>query len=137
MDDKKFNVDIVTPRKVVFSGQVQSISAPGECGGFQVLVGHAPLLSSLTVGEIKIVDASGATIRYATSGGFLEVKNNKVIVLAETAEQSSEIDVKRAESARERAKNRLHVREKNLDTARAESALARALNRLRIVVKGV
>ncbi len=135
MADKLFQVNIVTPRKVVFSSQVQSISAPGECGGFQVLVNHAPLISSLVVGELKLVDPAGSITRYSTSGGFLEVKKNKVVVLAETAERLSEIDAQRAEAARDRAKSRLLKRERELDASRAEAALARALNRLRIVMK--
>ena len=135
MAAKLFQVDIVTPRKVVFSGVVQSISVPGECGGFQVLVNHAPIISSLVVGELKLVDAGDAVTRYATSGGFVEVKKNTVVVLAETAERSDEIDAKRAEASRARAQNRLHKRERGTDISRAEAALLRAINRLRINVK--
>ncbi len=136
MADKIFQLDIVTPRKVVFSDQVASVSAPGEKGGFQVLIDHAPLLSSLIVGEIRITGKDGSTARYATTGGFLEVRSNKVILLAETAEKAGEIDVKRAEASRERAKKRLHEREPGTDLVRAESALNRALNRLRVAGKG-
>jgi F-type H+-transporting ATPase subunit epsilon len=132
MEEKLFQLDIVTPRKIVFSDMVMSVSAPGELGGFQVLIGHAPLLSSLVIGEIKITDKNGKTERYATTGGFFEVRDNKVILLAETAEKTSEIDINRAEASQKRAKDRLHKRETGTDLDRAEAALRRALNRLRV-----
>ncbi len=135
MGAKIFQLDIVTPRRTVYSDLVESVSAPGELGGFQVLVDHAPLLSSLVVGEIKITDRSGNTERYATTGGFLEVRANKVILLAETAEKASEIDVKRAEGSRDRAQKRLHERTPGTDFDRARKALDRALNRLKIAGK--
>ncbi len=131
MEDKNFTLDIVTPTKTVFSGAVQSFSAPGEAGGFQILFNHAPFLSSITVGQVKVIDLAGAVSRYATSGGFVEVNNNKVILLAETAERSDEIDVQRAEKARARAAQRLE-NEERIDEERARVALARAINRLRI-----
>ena len=132
MEEKLFQLDIVTPRKLIFSDTVASVSVPGELGGFQVLIGHAPLLSSLVVGEIKITDKNGNTERYATTGGFLEVRDNKVILLAETAEKASEIDKNRADAAQKRARERLHKRDTGTDLDRAEAALQRALNRLRI-----
>ena len=131
MAGKNFNLDIVTPTKTVFSGEVQSFSAPGEDGGFQILFNHAPFLSSITVGQVKVIDPAGAVSRYATSGGFVEVNNNKVILLAETAERSDEIDVQRAEKAKERAAERLQ-QEERVDEERARVALARAINRLKI-----
>ncbi|MCX6135973.1 MAG: F0F1 ATP synthase subunit epsilon [Ignavibacteriales bacterium] len=134
MADKTYHLDIVTPTRTVFSGEVTSFSAPGYVGGFQVLISHAPLLSSITVGEVKVVDAAGKTSKYATTGGFVEVNANKVTLLAETAERSDEIDVKRAEEARRRAMERLAKKEE-VDEARARVALARALNRLKLAGK--
>ena len=130
MADKSFTLEIVTPRKTVFKGEVVSFSAPGVLGGFQVLHNHAPLLSELQVGEVKFIEASGKEARYATSGGFVEVKDNHVVMLAETAERADEIDVQRAQSAQTRAKGRLP--DKTTDLDRAHAALARAMNRLRI-----
>ncbi len=135
MEEKIFQLDIVTPRKIIFSDKVVSVSAPGELGGFQVLIDHAPLLSSLVIGEIKVIDKDGNTERYATTGGFLEVRDNKVILLAESAEKVAEIDIKRAEAAYDRARERLHKREPGTDLIRAEAALQRALNRLRVAGK--
>jgi len=131
MAEKSFTLEIVTPRKVVFKGDVVSFSAPGVLGGFQVLYSHAPLLSELQIGEVKFVDANGKEARYATSGGFVEVKNNHVVMLAETAERSDEIDIERAKAAQARAQKRLS--EKDADLDRASVALARAINRLRTV----
>jgi F-type H+-transporting ATPase subunit epsilon len=132
MAEKSFKLEIVTPKKIVFSGDVTSFSAPGVVGGFQVLKSHAPLLSNIAVGEVKLVDGSGQESRYATSGGFVEVHENKVMMLAETAERSDEIDVARAEAARERARKRLAEKKDGTDIDRARLALFRAMNRLKV-----
>ena len=132
MADKAFKLEIVTPKKIVFSGDVTSFSAPGVAGGFQVLKSHAPFLSNIAIGEVKLVDAAGSESRFATSGGFVEVHDNKVILLAETAERSDEIDVARAEIAKERARKRLAAKTAEIDVDRARLALFRALNRLKV-----
>ncbi len=135
MADKTFQLEIVTPRKVVFSDRVSSFNAPGVVGGFQVLRSHAPLLSSINIGEVKVVDAAGKESRYATSGGFVEVRDNKVVMLAETAEQVDQIDLERAKAAMERAQKRLREKKGEMDIERARVALARALNRLKVAGK--
>jgi F-type H+-transporting ATPase subunit epsilon len=132
MSEKLYHLDIITPQRVVFTGEVESFSAPGVLGGFQVLRSHAPLLSALAVGEVKVRTSQGEEYLYATSGGFVEVRENKVVLLADTAERSSEIDVDRATTARGRAEKRISEREKETDIDRARLALHRALNRLRI-----
>jgi len=134
MADKNYTLDIVTPTRTVFSGPVQSFSAPGVAGGFQVLYNHAPFLASIGVGVVRLTDTGGKEFRYATSGGFVEVNSNKVILLAETAERSDEIDSARAEEAKKRAAERLQKKE-NIDIERARAALARALNRLKVATK--
>ena len=133
--DKNFQLDIVTPSKTVYTGNVQSFTAPGVVGSFQVLFNHAPLLSSIGIGEVKVVEGNGTKFSLATSGGFVEVKSNKVILLAETAERSNEIDVARAEISKTRAEERLAKKEKSIDIDRAQVALYRALNRLKIASK--
>jgi F-type H+-transporting ATPase subunit epsilon len=135
MTDKIYRLEIVTPNKVVFSGDVTRFSAHGVMGGFQVLRNHAPLLSIIAVGEVKVVDAAGSESRYATSGGFVEVHENKLVMLAETAERSDEIDVTRAEAARERARKRIADKEAGTDIERARLALHRALNRLKVAAR--
>jgi F-type H+-transporting ATPase subunit epsilon len=135
MVEKTFHLEIVTPRRMVFKGEVSSFSAPGVVGGFQILHSHAPLLSSLKIGELKIVEATGAEHRYATSGGFVEVRDNKVILLAETAERTDEIDVDRAKASRDRAERRIAEKEPGIDMNRAKQTLFRA--RIRLKVAGV
>jgi F-type H+-transporting ATPase subunit epsilon len=130
--DKYLSLEIVTPEKVAYDGFVQSFSAPGTIGSFQILYNHAALLSSLRIGEIKIVDRKGEVIRFATSGGFVDVRNNRIVTLAETVERFDQIDVERAAAARDRALKRLSEKVADLDIPRARAALARAMNRLHI-----
>ncbi len=132
MAEKVFKLEIVTPRKVVFSGDVISFSAPGVIGGFQVLYNHAPMLAAIGVGEAKLRDTEGKEYHYATSGGFVDVYNNHVTVLAETAEREDEIDVARAQAAKSRAADRIEHHTPRIDLERAKAALRRAANRLRI-----
>jgi F-type H+-transporting ATPase subunit epsilon len=87
MSDKTFFAEIVTPKTTVFSGDVQSVTVPGEMGSFQVLVHHAPILSSLTNGLLKIIETNGTESRYTISGGFIEVHNNKTSIITEEAEK--------------------------------------------------
>ena len=131
---KELKVEIVTPSKIAFDGNVNSITIPGTKGTFQVLFNHAPLMSSFEVGFIKIENESGNSTNYATSGGTVEVLNNKVIVLAESFESNEDIDLKRAEEALDRAKKRIKKEsgESNIDFDRAELALKRAINRIKL-----
>lgn len=128
---KQLVIEIVTPSKIIYSGNVESCSVPGTSGAFQVLFNHAAILSTFEVGEIKIVDMQGKTIHYATGGGTIEVLDNKILLLAESIENPEDIDVNRAEKSLERAKERLSGGQKpDIDFARAELALHRALNRI-------
>jgi F-type H+-transporting ATPase subunit epsilon len=132
MADKTYHLEIVTPKRIVFKGEVTSFSAPGVEGGFQVLHNHAPLLASLKIGRVKLSVAEGNEFHYAISGGFVEVRENNVILLAETAERTDEIDVERVKAARDRALKRLAEKYPNTDIERAKLALFRALNRLTV-----
>ena len=132
MVDKTFHLEIVTPKRIVFKGEATSFSAPGVNGGFQVLHSHAPLLASVKIGKVKIIETSGTESHYAISGGFVEVRENNVILLAETAERTDEIDVERVKAARDRAVKRLAKKYPDTDIERAKLALYRALNRLKI-----
>jgi len=132
MTEKTFQLDIVTPKRIVFSAKVVSFSAPGVVGGFQILYNHAPFLATIKIGQVKILDAEGKELRYATSGGFVEVRDNKVIMLAETAERADEIDADRAKAAKARAQQRVSERRADIDMERARIALQRALNRLKV-----
>jgi F-type H+-transporting ATPase subunit epsilon len=126
----ELNVEIVTPYGVVYTGDIKACTAPGADGLFQILNEHADFLSNLEIGEIKVEGSDGVKL-LATSGGFLEVKDNIISIVVETAEFASEIDIERAKSAEQRARMRLESKEE-VDFLRAEMALARALNRLKI-----
>src|SRR5205085_11504252 len=124
-----------TPSRLVIAEQVDEIVVPGIEGYFGVLPGHAPLLSTLGIGELMY--RIGRDERHAAvSGGFCEVRNDKVIVLADSAELPGEIDRARADRARDRAEQRLSGRSgEDVDYARAAGALARALIRLQVVAR--
>ena len=129
---KEIKLEVITPSKKAFAGEVQSVTLPGALGSFQVLHNHAPLMSALEVGKIKITETDGEEKVYATGGGTVEVLNNKVLVLAESFESPDEIDSERAEKAKERAKKRLAGYKPDIDEMRAEVALKRAINRLKL-----
>jgi F-type H+-transporting ATPase subunit epsilon len=135
MYEKSFNLEIITPKKVVFKDEATSLSAPGVKGGFQILRNHAPFLATVEIGEIRMKDREGRDTVFATSGGFVEVKKNSVVVLVETAEQEREIDVQRAEQAKDRALQRLQSKNGEINFERARLAMMRAMNRLRVAAK--
>ena len=124
-------VDIVAPDGSVFRGEAEGVQAPGVEGAFEVRTGHAPMIAAFGVGPIRLRMAAGDALVYATSGGFLEVLDNRVTVLAETAEPASDIDTERARAAEERARERVKAATP-AERAAAEAALDRARNRLRM-----
>ncbi len=128
-----YSLRIVSPDHVVFEGRAQSLVAPGSEGSFGVLAEHAPMVAQLGTGELKVITEPGEGKYFAVSGGFLEISTlGDVVIIVDTAEAADEIDVERAQAARQRAQQRLAERDQRLDTARAEVALRRALNRLRV-----
>ncbi len=133
----QLNLNIITPSKIIFSGEVYSVTVPGTNGNFQILKNHAPIISTLEIGLIKIELPDGSTEFFATGGGTVEVINNKITLLADSVEKSNEIDPDRARAALNRAKQRLaeKINDKTIDVARAQAASARALNRLNIYEK--
>jgi len=100
-------VDIVSPSGSIFQGEASGVNAPGVQGSFEVLYNHAPMIAAFEIGELTLKQPAGESILFATSGGFLEVLNNTVTVLAETAEPATDIDVERAKASEERARKRL------------------------------
>jgi F-type H+-transporting ATPase subunit epsilon len=132
MPDKNFRLDIVTPERLVFSGEVTSIVAPGVSGYFGIMANHQPLIVALNAGVLRFEEAVGGQTVMAIGGGFFEVSHNRAIVLADTAELAREIDAQRARSAMQRAKDRLMGKsEEKVDADRARAALQRASARLR------
>jgi F-type H+-transporting ATPase subunit epsilon len=132
----KIQLDIVTPERGVVSEAVDSIILPGSEGYLGVLPGHAPLLTTLKVGRIEYRKAR-ETFFLAVSWGFAEVLPEKVAILAETAEKAEEIDLARAEAARERAEQRLRSRDPETDFRRAQIALEKALIRIQLASRAV
>lgn len=127
----KIRFEIVTAEKIVYSDDVDVVIAPGIEGELAILPNHAPLLTMLQVGELR-VRKDGEETDIFVSGGFLEVMQNRVTILADTAERAEEIDIERAEEAKRRAEERLGARPPDMDLARAEVSLKRAVMRLRI-----
>ena len=134
MNGNNLSVTITTPQKIWKLDEIKSVTAPGVLGSFQVLSHHAPLMTQLEIGEVKIETEQDIEL-FATTGGFLEVLKNNVSLLLESCEKAAEIDMDRAESAAERARERLQKRPQDIDIMRAEISLARALNRLRVANK--
>ena len=132
MLSRSFNLEIRTPEKLIYEGEVTSVQAPGVEGNFQILAGHTPFLTALDVGEIRIRESSDTLQLMATTGGVFEVLRTGVTALVETAEWASEIDVSRAEEARDRAQEQLKSNAPDLNRPRAEAALARAQNRIKV-----
>lgn len=131
---EKLNVRILTPQREVYAAEVSSVRLPGIAGYFGIYPGHTPFVSVMKIGEIK-VEIEGQENNFATSGGVVEVLPSGVSVLAETCESSAEIDNKRAEAARDRAKKRIEEGRKDWDVARAQVALTRAINRIHVAAK--
>jgi len=124
-------VDIVTAERVVYSEEVDVVIAPGVEGQLGILPHHAPLMTTLQVGELR-VRKGGEEFSLVISGGFLEVRPDRVIVLADAAERVEEIDLARAEEAKRRAQEQLSHPTPEVDLAQAEAALRRSLARLKV-----
>jgi F-type H+-transporting ATPase subunit epsilon len=127
-----FTVSVLTPERPVFEKDVVALIAPGSEGYLGVLANHAPLITALVPGKLTVTNPDGTVELYALSGGFLEVGGNQAILLADTIEPASDIDVERARRAEARARERLKDFGAGIDLPRCESALARAQNRIRI-----
>ena len=125
-------LEIVTPERLAYSDTVDSVQLPGVEGELGVLPGHAPLVSMLGVGELRIRKA-GAEESFAIVGGFLQVRPGKVVVMAETADLAGEIDLERAQEARREAERALETGyHEGADLAAARAQLQQALLRIRV-----
>lgn len=128
----KLTVEIITGERVVYSKEdVDIVVAPGAAGSLGILPGHAKLVSLLAQGELKIRH-QGEEEYFAVFGGFIEVTDNKVIILADSAERATDIDLQRVATARDNAENALKNRQDVADLAEVEAALRRAAIRERI-----
>ncbi len=131
----KIRLDIVTPERIVYSEDVNMVIARATDGDVGILPGHAPLVAGLDVWPLRVLNDEGER-QISVCGGFIEVKPDKVTILAACAELPGEIDVKRAAAAKERAEGRLKDAQPDIDVQRAEAALRRALVRLRVAEHG-
>ena len=129
-----FQLEIVTPEKMVVKDVAEDAQIPGKEGYLGILPGHAPLITELAVGQITY-RSHGDTHCLAVAWGFAEVLPDKVTILAETCEQPEEIDTKRAQESRQRAEQRLKSGSTDVDYPRAEAALQRAETRLQVAGK--
>ncbi len=128
----KLKFELVSPERIVYSDdEVDMVIAPGADGELGILPNHAPLLTALGIGELRIRKGTEEE-SFAVHGGFLEVLANKVIVMADVAEYAEEIDLARAEAARERAERRYREKPDGLDVARLQAALRRSRVRLKV-----
>lgn len=124
-------LEIVTAERQVYSGDVDFVSAPGVMGTLGVLPKHASLLTALEAGELRFKRGDEEE-SFAVSGGFMEVRPDQVIVLTDTAERAEEIDLERAEAARQRAAELLREKPSGVDMAAIEGALRRSRIRLKV-----
>ena len=129
--ENTLRLEIVTPDRLVLSEEVDYVGAPGYDGEFGILPNHIPFLAALQIGPLHY-NANGQTFYVFISGGFAEVSENKVTILAEAAERAEDIDLSRARQAKERAESRMSMEMDSVDYARAQAALARALHRLKL-----
>jgi F-type H+-transporting ATPase subunit epsilon len=127
----QLNLSVLTPDGAKYEGSINGVVMPGVLGSFEVRKNHAPIVSTLEIGVVR-VKTDNEEIKMAISGGTAEVNANKVVLVVESAEKVDEIDRERAENAKERALKHLSDTEK--DKQRARRALARAENRLKLLI---
>ena len=126
----KIQLDVVTPQKLVYSEQVDLIEGPAIDGLIGILPDHAPLVTAMQIGVVRVVK-DGEETQIAISEGFMEVQPDQINLVVRTAELPEEIDIDRAKSARDRAEEKMEKDHENVDFARAEAAYDRALARLK------
>ena len=129
---KTFQLDIITPAKVISVGQVEYLRAPSTEGLFGVQASHAPATITMGIGEIKVTQ-DGKDLLYATNGGFADINIEGVLLLVETVEDANTIDTNRASESSDRAKS--FLKDASNDLERAQVALKRAQNRLKVAEK--
>ncbi|TDO95087.1 ATP synthase F1 subcomplex epsilon subunit [Halanaerobium saccharolyticum] len=126
----KIQLDVVTPQKLAYSEQVDLIEGPAIDGLIGILPDHAPLVTAMQIGVVRVVK-DGEEIQIAISEGFMEVQPDRINLVVRTAELPEEIDIERAEAAKERAEEKLEKGHDKVDFAKAEAAYDRALARLK------
>jgi F-type H+-transporting ATPase subunit epsilon len=129
---KTMKVSVVTPNGPVYDSEVEMVSTKAQSGELGILPGHIPMVAPLQIGAVRLKNG-GKTDYVAVTGGLLEVRSQEVTILAQAAETAEQIDVERAERAKQRAEQRLReVSQTAIDQKRAELALRRAMNRINV-----
>lgn len=131
--ENKFHLTIITPDRELFIGEVVALNCEGSEGHFGILPNHAPMIATLVPTVTTFQDVEGKEYTAFTSDGVFKVNNNKAILLCNSAEWPEEIDRERAESAKQRAEDRLSEKTKDVDALRAKLSLLRALSRLKAI----
>ncbi|ASS89503.1 MAG: F0F1 ATP synthase subunit epsilon [Bacillaceae bacterium] len=134
---KTVQVSVVTPDGPVYDADIELVSAKAQSGELGILPGHIPMVAPLAIGAVRLKKGNNTEL-VAVSGGFLEVRPDKVTILAQAAERAEDIDVARAEAAKKRAEERLQRKgqgQEDIDFKRAELALQRAINRINVAKK--
>jgi F-type H+-transporting ATPase subunit epsilon len=130
--EKAFHLSVLTPDGVPLDTQAVYVSVPAALGSLGVLYNHAPLITPVDTGIMKVRYPDGRTLYYAAGDGVLDIKNNEVTLLADFLNERGEVDIERAKQALARAKQRLAERRADTDFIRAEAAMRRAMVRLRV-----
>ena len=138
-DKEQLRLELVAPQGLVFEGDVEMVVVPAVTGEVGILPKHAPLVAQLAIGRLRALTDGGEWLNFAVAEGFVKVQFNKVIVLADAAEEASSIDVPRAEKAVERALSRLEMHrtgtvpeDDRVDPYREQVAVKRARNRIKV-----
>lgn len=132
MSNKLLFLEIVTPSKIIFSGKVKSVTVPGELGSFQILFNHAPIISNLAIGEIKIVDENDAASYYAINGGFVMVFINRITIVSDSIIKAEDIDAKKDETELIKLKDELVQKRKTQDVSKLEILIHQLENRIKV-----
>ncbi len=130
-DTKLLDIEIVTPQKVIFAGKASSVSVPGSLSAFQVLYNHAPIVSSLDAGIVKIVDSDSNKRYFAIKEGFTEVRNNKVSILVDSAFFANEIDIDSENRELQIATDKLNASENSEEKAKIKNDIKFIQNKIK------
>lgn len=132
MNDKLLYLEIVTPSRIIFSGYVKSVTVPGELGSFQILYNHAPIISNLSIGELKVVNDKEEKEYYAANGGFVMVMKNRVTVISGSIQKAQEIDINKAKDELIKTKNELEAKRKSGNVEELEKKIAQLKNQIKV-----
>jgi F-type H+-transporting ATPase subunit epsilon len=132
VSDKLLYLEIVTPSKIIFSGNVKSVTVPGELGSFQILYNHAPIISNLTIGEVKVVKEDDNIDYYATNGGFVMVFKNRVTVISDSLIKAENIDVNSVKAELIKTEEELKSKRKTENVESLETKVNQLKNQIKV-----